>query len=136
MRALRIRNRETRGGSCLANQEVENCHRQLIERLNKPERKLVLGIIDTQNLIAEEYSIDSFICGFRLVWKMVNERNHHEENRHPLSAEEAETDACFCYRIKFPGAGEILRNQSNDRILKLLLMKYQPPLYLLRRLKM
>lgn len=25
-------------------QEVENCHRQLIERLDKPERKLVLRI--------------------------------------------------------------------------------------------
>mgnify|MGYP006999421674 CR=1 FL=1 len=27
-------------------QEVETCHRQLIERLDKPERKLVLQIID------------------------------------------------------------------------------------------
>lgn len=27
--------------------------------------------------------------------KMASERNHYEENRHPLSAEEAETDACF-----------------------------------------
>ena len=31
-------------------QEVETCHRQLIERLDKPERKLVLQIIDAQNL--------------------------------------------------------------------------------------
>ena len=30
-------------------QEVETCHHQLIERLEKPERKLVLRIIDTQN---------------------------------------------------------------------------------------
>ena len=29
-------------------QEVETCHRQLIERLDKPERKLVLRIIDAQ----------------------------------------------------------------------------------------
>ena len=29
-------------------QEVENCHRQLIERLDKPERKLVLRIIDAR----------------------------------------------------------------------------------------
>ena len=31
-------------------QEVETCHRQLIERLDKPERKLVLRIIDAQNV--------------------------------------------------------------------------------------
>ncbi|OUO43274.1 DUF6809 family protein [Flavonifractor sp. An306] len=75
-------------------QEVETCHRQLIERLDKPERKLVLRIIDAQNLIAEERSIDSFICGFRLAWEMANELNYDKENRYPLSAEEAETDAC------------------------------------------
>ena len=69
-------------------QEVETCHRQLIERLDKPERKLVLQIIDAQNLIAEGRSIDSFICGFRLAWEMANELNHDKENRYPLSAEE------------------------------------------------
>ena len=75
-------------------QEVENCHQQLIERLDKPERKLVLRIIDAQNLMIEQRSVDSFICGFRLAWEMANELNHYKENRHPLSAEEAEADAC------------------------------------------
>ena len=42
----------------------------------------------------EQRSVDSFICGFRLAWEMANELNHYEANRHPLSAEEAETDAC------------------------------------------
>ena len=31
-------------------QEIETCHQQLIERLEKPERKLVLRIMDAQNL--------------------------------------------------------------------------------------
>ena len=75
-------------------QEIEDCHRQLIERLDKPERKLVLRIIDAQNLMIEQRSVDSFICGFRLAWEMENELNHYKENRHPLSAEEAEADAC------------------------------------------
>ena len=35
-----------------AEHEIEVCHRQLIERLEKPERKLVLRIMDTQNLMA------------------------------------------------------------------------------------
>ena len=74
--------------------EVETCHRQLIERLEKPERKLVLQIIDTQNHIIGERSLDSFLCGFRLAWELANELNHYQENRHLSSAEEAETDAC------------------------------------------
>ena len=75
-------------------QEVEASHHQLIERLEKPERKLVLQIIDTQNHIIEERSPDSFLCGFKLAWKLASELNHYEENRHLSSAEEAETDAC------------------------------------------
>ena len=74
-------------------QEVENCHRQLIERLDKPERKLVLRIIDAQNLMIEQRSVDGFICGFRLAREMASELNRYEENRHPLPVEEAEMDA-------------------------------------------
>ena len=73
--------------------EIEDCHRQLIERLDKPERKLVLQIIDAQNLMIEQRSVDSFICGFRLAWEMANELNHFEMNRHPSPVEEAEMDA-------------------------------------------
>ena len=74
-------------------QEIEDCHRQLIERLDKPERKLVLRIIDAQNLMIEQRSVDSFICGFRLAWELAYELNHFETNRHPSPAEEAEMDA-------------------------------------------
>ena len=74
-------------------QEVETCHRQLIERLDKPERKLVLRIIDAQNLMIEQRSVDSFICGFRLAWELAYELNHFEMDRHPFPSEEAEKDA-------------------------------------------
>ena len=74
-------------------QEVETCHRQLIERLGKPERKLVLQIIDAQNLMIEQRSVDSFICGFRLAWELAYELNHFEIDRHPSPVEEAEMDA-------------------------------------------
>ena len=73
--------------------EVEECHKALIEALAKPERKLVLQIIDAQNLMIEQRSVDSFICGFRLAWEMANELNHFETNRHPSPEEEAEMDA-------------------------------------------
>ena len=42
--------------------EVEECHKALIEALAKPERKLVLRIIDAQNLIIEQTSPRQFYC--------------------------------------------------------------------------
>ena len=64
-----------------AKQEVEACHQTLIDRLDKPERKLVLQIIDAKDRIAEDISIDSFISGFELAWKLSAELNHYENER-------------------------------------------------------
>lgn len=55
--------------------EIEDCHQQLIEVLDKPERRLVLQIIDAKDQIAEDRSIDSFIAGFSLAWQLGNELN-------------------------------------------------------------
>ncbi len=60
-------------------QEARDCHRQLIERLDK----LVLRIIDAQDHIAEDLSIDSFIAGFQLAWRLANELNIREK-QHPI----------------------------------------------------
>ena len=59
--------------------EVERCHQELIEKLAKSERKLVLQIIDCKDQIAEDLSIDSFISGFSLAWRLANELNNHEK---------------------------------------------------------
>ena len=48
--------------------EVEECHKALIAALEKPERNLVLRIIDAQNYITEQTSLDSFIAGCELAW--------------------------------------------------------------------
>ena len=74
-------------------QEIDDCHRQLIERLEKPEGKLVLRIMDNQGLIAEGRSMDSFYCGFKLAWELAYELNHFETDRHLFPAEETERDA-------------------------------------------
>ena len=67
-------------------QEINNCHRQLIERLDKPERKLVLRIIDAKDRSAELLSIDSFICGFELACKLAAELDHYKQkNERPVS---------------------------------------------------
>ena len=76
-----------------AEQEMKACHKQLIERLEKSERKLVLRIIDNQSRIAEERSVDSFLCGFKLAWELAYEPNHLAANRQSFPAKEAERDA-------------------------------------------
>ncbi len=65
-------------------QEVEGCHQALIKALEKPERRLVLHIIDAKDHIIADTSIDSFISGFRLAWKIFIELNHYENER-PVS---------------------------------------------------
>lgn len=64
--------------------EIERCHQELIEKLDKPERKLVLQIIDCKDQIAEDLCIDSFIAGFRLAMRLNQELNIYEKG-HPLS---------------------------------------------------
>ena len=58
--------------------EIEDCHQKLIGALDKPERRLVLQIIDDKDQIAENRSIDSFIAGFRLAWRLGNELEVYE----------------------------------------------------------
>ena len=62
-------------------QEIEECHRALSEALGKPERRLVPRIIDAKDRIAEDTSIDSFITGFELAWKLSMELNYYENER-------------------------------------------------------
>ena len=75
-----------------AEQEIETCHQQLIERLEKPERRLVLRIMDAQGLIAEERYVDSFLCRFQLAWELAYALNHFEPHRHPPPKDETELD--------------------------------------------
>ena len=62
-------------------QEVEECHKALIKALEKPERRLVLRIIDAKDHIIADTSIDSFISGFRLAWKLSTELNNYDNER-------------------------------------------------------
>ena len=62
-------------------QEIEECHQALIEALKKPERRLVLQIIDAKDRIVEETFIDSFISGFALAWRLSTELNQYEKER-------------------------------------------------------
>lgn len=64
--------------------DMKECHKALIEVLAKPERKLVLRIIDAQDYIKTETSLDSFIAGFELAWRLSNELHYDDKKRSAL----------------------------------------------------
>ena len=67
-------------------QEIDECHQALSEVLGKTERRLVLQIIDAKDRIAEDTSIDSFIAGFELAWRLSIEL-HNDESERPFSCQ-------------------------------------------------
>ena len=61
-----------------AEQELDDCHKQLIDVLGKPERKLVLRIIDGKDRLADEIGLDSFIFGFKLATEIAYELKKYD----------------------------------------------------------
>ena len=59
-------------------QELDCCHKQLIDVLGKPERKLVLRIIDGKGRLADEIGLDSFIFGFKLATELAHELKKYD----------------------------------------------------------
>lgn len=78
-------------------QEIEECHQALIEQLEKPERKLVLQIIDAKDRVVEDTSIDSFIAGFELAWELSVELNNYKNER-LASCSTRRPGACFTFK--------------------------------------
>ena len=60
-------------------EEIYHCHHKLIEVLDKPERKLLLTIMDRKDEITDELAFDSFICGFKLALQLSTELRLYEE---------------------------------------------------------
>ena len=59
-------------------QELDDCHKQLIDVLDKTERKLVLRIIDGKDRLADEIGLDSFIFGFKLATQLAHELKKYD----------------------------------------------------------
>ena len=85
-------------------QEIDESHRTLSEALGKPERRLVLQIIDAKDRIAEDTSVDSFIVGFELAWRLSAELNHYDDER-PVRCQAAEK----------PGARFTLKKEDDEQ---------------------
>lgn len=84
--------------------EIEECHRALIEALGKPERRLVLKIINAKDHISEDTSLDSFISGFRLAWRLSAELNHYDDER-----------PARCQAAEKPGARFTLKKEDDEQ---------------------
>ena len=61
--------------------DYDDAFRQLMSRLSKPERKLVLKVVDTKGLMMERAELDSFACGLRLALGLTTELQYYEEER-------------------------------------------------------
>ena len=79
--------------------EVEKCHKALIAALEKPERRLVLRIIDAQDSIREQTSLDSFMAGFELAWRLSAEL-HNDENERSFPCRARRVGARFIFDEK------------------------------------
>lgn len=61
--------------------DYDDTFQQWMSRLSKPERKLVLKVVDTKGLMMERAELDSFVCGLRLAFGLTTELQHYEEER-------------------------------------------------------
>ncbi len=65
----------------LLEQEVKEGWRALGEVLDKQGNKSVLQIIDAKDSMIDNISVDSFIAGFELAWKLSMELSNYENER-------------------------------------------------------
>lgn len=70
--------------------QYDEAFRGLMRRLEKPERKLVLRLLDTRGLLAENAVFNSFACGFRLALELTTESQLYQKGR----SEDALTVLC------------------------------------------
>lgn len=53
--------------------EIEHTRQEVRDCLDKMQRRTLMRLVDTQNLLREETSLASFIAGFKLAWGMTRE---------------------------------------------------------------
>ena len=54
-------------------QEIEHLHQCLVQKLDQPERSILLSLLDAQNEWKNEISVASFVAGFRLAGGVAKE---------------------------------------------------------------
>ena len=76
-------------------EDIENTRQEVRDCLNKFQRRKLMHLVDTQNLLREETSLASFTAGFKLAWGLSKEL----ETDGLYSFDEEETKR-VCHRIE------------------------------------
>ena len=74
--------------------EIKSIHQQLVEQLDKPARRLVLKLVDDEEKIADDLSLDSFIAGFQLAWQLSAEVNYRCESNTMVMKDYGQDEIC------------------------------------------
>ena len=54
-------------------EDIENTRREVRNGLDKVQRRRLMRLVDSQNLVIEEISLTSFTAGFKLAWGLSKE---------------------------------------------------------------
>ena len=54
-------------------EDIENTRQEVRDCLDKMQRRRLMHLVDTQNLLREETSLASFTAGFKLAWGIARE---------------------------------------------------------------
>jgi len=54
-------------------EDIENTRQEVRDCLDKMQRRKLMHLVDTQDLLREETSLASFIAGFKLAWGITKE---------------------------------------------------------------
>ena len=54
-------------------EDIENTRQKVRDCLDREQRRTLMHLVDTQNLLREETSVASFMAGFKLAWGIVRE---------------------------------------------------------------
>ena len=68
--------------------DIETTRQEVRDRLDKQQRRRLMHLVDTQNLLREEISLASFIAGFKLAWGLSKELE--ADGLYSFDAEETE----------------------------------------------
>ena len=78
-------------------EEIEQARQEVRDCLDKLQRRRLMHLVDTQNLLREETSLASFTAGFKLAWGLSKELEadglysfDHEEEQLACKAAEQE----------------------------------------------
>ena len=74
--------------------EIKSIHQQLVEQLDKPARRLVLKLVDDEEKVADDLSLDSLIAGFQLALQLSAEVNYRCESSPIVMKDYGQDEIC------------------------------------------